>query len=382
MFDDVTVEQLRARGSVKWSAFPDAIGAFIAEMDFGTAPAVTDAVSEALARNQFGYLPEGFKADLGEAYANFAGGRYGVEIDPERVRPVVDVVEGLIAVINHFTTAGSPVIVPTPAYMPFLTVGEVVGREIVQVPLAHDGDRYVYDLDALARAFTVPGQLLVLCNPHNPIGRVLEGQELREIAEVVEAHGGVVYSDEIHAPVTYPGHSHVPYASVSAEAARHSITGTSTSKAWNVPGLKAAQLVFSNTDHFDQWRTFGRRYEQVASTIGVLAATAAYTRGEGWVDEVVGYLDANRTALTSLVQEHLPGARYSEPEGTFLAWLDVRDLNLPGRAADFFRQHANVATTAGEDCGAPGFVRLNFATPAPILSEAVRAMGEAAAIHS
>lgn len=381
MFDDVTMEQLRARGSVKWSAFPGAIGAFIAEMDFGTAPAVTDAVNDALARNQFGYLPEGFKAGLGEAYANFAGGRYGVEVDPELVRPVVDVVEGLIAVVNHFTTPGSPVIVPTPAYMPFLTVGEVVGREIVEVPLVQDGDRYVYDLDALARAFTVPGQLLVLCNPHNPIGRVLEAEELRAIAEVVEAHGGVVYSDEIHAPITYPGHDHVPYASVSEAAARHSITGTSTSKAWNVPGLKAAQLVFSNSGHFDQWRAFGRRYEQVASTIGVLAATAAYTRGEGWLDDVVGYLNANRTALTSLVQEHLPGAGYAEPEGTFLAWLDVRDLDLPGRAADFFLEHANVATTAGEDCGAPGFIRLNFATPEPILSEAVRAMGEAAAIH-
>src|SRR5699024_1559029 len=116
--------------------------------------------------------------------------------------------------------------------------------------------------------------------------------------------------------------------------------------------------------------------------IGVLAATAAYTRGEGWLDGVVSYLNTNRAALTSLVQQHLPGARYSEPEGTFLAWLDVRELDLPGRGADFFLQHANVATTAGEDCGVPGFVRLNFATPAPILSKAVRAMGEAVAIHS
>src|SRR5690625_4281839 len=122
MFDDVTVEQLRARGSVKWSAFPDAIGAFIAEMDFGTAPAVTDAVSEALARNQFGYLPEGFKADLGGAYANFAGGRYGVEIDPELVRPDVDVVEGLIDGINHLTMPGCPAIVHTPVDITLLHV--------------------------------------------------------------------------------------------------------------------------------------------------------------------------------------------------------------------------------------------------------------------
>lgn len=377
MFDDITVDELRSRGSVKWSAFPGAIGAFIAEMDFGTAPEVARAITEAVENRQFGYLPEGFKARVAHAYADFARTRYGSEIAPENIRPVVDVVEGIIAVINHYTAPGSPIIVPTPAYMPFLTLGEVVGREIIQVPMINDGGRYVYDLDALSRAFTVPGQLLALCNPHNPTGRVLTRQELTEVSEVVDARDGLVFSDEIHAPLTYDGHTHIPYASVSEMAAGHTITATSTSKAWNVPGLKAAQLVFSNPEHLAAWGSFGRRYEQVASTIGVLAATAAYTSGAAWLSDVMSYLDRNRTELASLVAEYLPAARYTMPEGTYLAWLDLRDLGINGRAADFFLTHAGVATTAGEDCGAPGFLRLNFATPTPILRQAVQAMGAA-----
>lgn len=376
MFDDITIDQLRRAGSVKWSTFPDAIGAFIAEMDFGTAPVITGAITDALQQGQLGYLPEGFKADLGEAFAAFAADRYGSAVSPELVRPVVDVVEGLIAVVEHFTPAGSPLIVPTPAYMPFLTIGEAVGREIVQVPLTREGDRYVYDLQALAAAFTVPGQLLVLCNPHNPIGRVLTRAELTAISEVVQARGGLVFSDEIHAPLTYDD-PHIPYANVNDAAAQHTITATSTSKAWNVPGLKAAQLIFSNPEHASAWRGFGRRYEQAASTLGVLAAIAAYTGGQGWLADVLTYLDGNRVLLADLVAEHLPGVRYVPPEGTFLGWLDVRDLDLPGPAAQFFLTHAGVATTAGEDCGAPGFLRLNFATPAPILTRAVSAMGAA-----
>lgn len=377
MFDHITVDQLRSRGSVKWSAFPDAIGAFIAEMDFGTAPEVTSALTGAIANAQFGYLPEHLKDSLGHAYADFSSRRYGATITPEYVRPVVDVVEALIAVITHYSAPGSPIIVPTPAYMPFLTVGAVTGREIIQVPLINDAGTYRYDLQALADAFTVPGQLLVLCNPHNPVGRVLTHPELVEISEIVESKGGIVFSDEIHAPITFPGHSHIPYASINAPAAAHTITASSTSKAWNVPGLKAAQIIFSNPAHVAQWQDFGRRYEQAASTVGVHAAIAAYTHGEAWLSQVLRYLGTNRSLLSDLVSEYLPRATYVQPEGTFLAWLDTRPLELDGRPVDFFLEQASVATTAGEECGAPGFVRLNFATPTPILTKALKAMGQA-----
>lgn len=381
MFDGITVAELRARGSVKWSRFPDAIGAFIAEMDFGTAPEVTEAIQSAISLNQFGYLPEGFVQGMSQAYADFSARRYDYPIDPEFVRPMSDVVQSFIATVTHFSTPGSAVIVPTPAYMPFLSLGAHIGREIIQVPMAQDGSSYVYDLDALADAFTEPGQTLVLCNPHNPIGRVLRREELEAISQVVDAKGGIVFSDEIHAPLTYAGHQHVPYASVNDAAAAHTITATATSKAWNTPGLKTAQLIFSNAAHLEKWQGVGHWAESGASTVGVLAATAAYSRGEPWLTDIITYLDGNRQALHGLIGEHLPGVGYTQPEGTFLAWLDARDLGISGRPSDFFLEHAGVALTAGEDCGAAGFLRLNFATSREILTEALEQMGSAV-IHN
>src|SRR3712207_4279594 len=221
VFDEVSVEELRRRGSLKWSLYPEAIGSFVAEMDFGTAPAVTEALHAAVDAAAFGYLPPALLQGVSEAYAAWSAHRYGWAVPPERVRPAADVLAGLAAAIEHFSRPGSPVILSTPAYMPFLTLPAALGREVVQVPMALDGDRYVYDLDALDAAFRAGGHLLVLCNPHNPIGRVLEPAEMTAVAEVVERHGGRVFSDEIHAPLVYEGHRHVPYASLGEVPAGH-----------------------------------------------------------------------------------------------------------------------------------------------------------------
>src|SRR3712207_6107497 len=152
-FDDVSVEELRAGGSLKWSLYPDAIGSFVAEMDFGTAPAVTKALHAAVDGAVFGYLPPALLEGMSEAYAAWSRDRYGWAVPPERVRPLADVLAGLAAAIEHFSRPGSPVILPTPAYMPFLVVPPALGREVIQVPMAWNGDRHVYDLDALAAAF-------------------------------------------------------------------------------------------------------------------------------------------------------------------------------------------------------------------------------------
>lgn len=376
-FDNITIDDLRRAGSVKWSRFPGTVGAFIAEMDFGTAPAVSEAIIEATRRGQFGYLPASFKADMATEFSGFADRRYGWSIDPADVRTLPDVLTALEVIIDEFTPPGSPIIVPTPAYMPFLTLPGRHDRPIVQVPMVPDGDRYVYDLDALAAAFTVPGQLFVLCNPHNPIGRVLSRAELLEIADVVEAKSGLVFSDEIHAPLTFAGAPHVPYAALTEATARHTITSTSTSKAWNIPGMKAAQLILSNDAHRARWNEVGDRVEESAATLGVIAAAAAYRDGEPWLTEVIDYLDGNRRALVDLVATHLPGVTYTPPEGTFLAWLDARGLGLPGEPADLALKIGKVATTSGAACGKSGFIRLNFATPRPILERAVTQIGAA-----
>ncbi|QGH69153.1 MalY/PatB family protein [Pseudactinotalea sp. HY158] len=378
-YDAITAEQLRAVGGMKWSAFPESVGAWIAEMDFGLAEPIAAALHDAVARGLVGYLPPRLTADLAQAFAGFAVDRYGWAVDPGDVRPLPDVLTALSAIIERFTPAGSPVIVPTPAYMPFLTIPGYCSREVVQVAMVRDGDRYVYDLDALAAAFTVPGQLFVLCNPHNPIGRVLEPAELLAISEVVEAKGGRVFSDEIHAPLVFDGHRHVPYASLNETTAGHTITATSASKAWNLPGLKAAQLVLSNDADRAVWQARAGRTAEGTSTLGVIAHTAAYTGALDWLDATIGYLDANRRELAGLVAEHLPGAEYIPPEGTYLGWLDLREAGLPAEPADYLRSHAGVAATSGAACGAPGFLRYNFATPAPIMRESIAAIGAAVA---
>lgn len=372
-FDDVTVADLRRSGGMKWARFPDKLGAFVAEMDFGTAPAITEALHRAVDDGLFGYLPPRLSEEMAAAAAGWLATRYGWEVPVERIRPLGDVIAGLQAAIEHFSEPGSPVIVPTPAYMPFLTVPGSLGRSILEVPMAVEDGRYVYDLDALDAAFRAGGQLLVLCNPHNPIGRVLEPAEMAAVAEVVDRHGGRVFSDEIHAPLVYPGRRHVPYAAVSELTASHTVTAMSASKAWNLPGLKCAQLVLSNDADARRWAEVGRHDEHGAANLGVVANTAAYSAGGPWLAEVLDYLDGNRRLLGDLLVEQLPSVGYVMPEGTYLAFLDCRPLALGDHPAEYFSEKAGVALTDGAACGVAGrgFVRLNFATPRPILRELV-----------
>lgn len=378
-FDLIDLEHLRGVGSLKWSKFPGTIGAFVAEMDFGTAPVVTSALHAAVDAGLFGYLPAEVSAEMSLACAEWQRAAYGWEIDPARVYPIADVVKGFEIALEHFSPPGAPVILPTPAYMPFLLVPPIHDREILQVPLVESGGRYAMDLDGLAAAFRAGGHLLVLCNPYNPVGRVFDRTELEGIAAVVAEHDGRVFSDEIHSPVVYPGATHLPYASVSDITASHTITATSASKAWNLPGLKCAQLILSNDADVAVWNRVGFLALHGASTLGVVAATAAYRSGKPWLNQVRGYLDGNRQLLTELIPAHLPGARYVPPEGTYIGWLDCRGLRIDGSPAEFFRDHAEVALTDGRDCGAAGagFVRLVFATPRPILEQAVAQMGAA-----
>ena len=200
---------------------------------------------------------------------------------------------------------------------------------------------------------------------------------------MVEANGGRVFADEIHAPLIYPGAAHVPYASLSGVTAAHAVTGTAASKGWNLPGLKCAQFLLSNDQDAAAWAERGSTFEHGASTPGVQAATAAYRAGGPWLGDVVAYLDGSRALLADLLAEHLPEVGYRPPEGTYLAWLDCRDRSgdrgTGASPAEFFLAKARVMLTDGAACGAAGrgHVRLNFATPRPILTEIVRRMAGA-----
>ncbi|WP_108249693.1 MalY/PatB family protein [Planctomonas deserti] len=378
-FDARSAAELREHGSLKWSMYPDTIGAFVAEMDFGIAPEVSAALHAAIDGAVTGYLPADLADAMSAATAAWYRDAYGWAVPAARVHPVADVIAAFELAIQKYSRPGSKVIVPTPAYMPFLFVPQALGREVIEVPSVEVDGRWRMDLAGVERAFDDGGHLLVLCNPHNPLGTVATRDELRAIADLVERRGGRVFSDEIHAPLVYAGSTHVPYASLSPVTAAHTVTATSASKAWNLAGLKCAQVILSNDADEAHWQTFGAMASHGASNLGVIGNTAAYTSGGRWLGEVLEYLDGNRMLVGEMVAEHLPGIAYTAPEGTYIAWLDFRTCGIEGDVAEFFRANAGVALTDGAACGevGAGFARFVFALPRPLLREAFARMGDA-----
>ncbi|MHC9046879.1 MalY/PatB family protein [Microbacterium saperdae] len=378
-FDARSRVQLDRPHSRKWSLHPGRIGAWVAEMDFGVAPVIAEALARAVADENLGYLSPPVAAELGEATADWMRDEYGWAVDPERVHHVADVMAALGVAVREYSPAGSAVIVPTPAYMPFLTYLPSIGHPVIEVPGGEVDGRWQHDLERIEEAFAAGARTLVLCNPHNPTGTIAGREELEAIAEIVERHGGRVFADEIHAPLRFDRAPFIPYASISDATAGHTVTGTSASKAWNIAGLKTAQLITSNDADQELYRRFGFAVHHGASTLGVVASTAAYRQGKPWLDEVIGYLEGSRRQLASLVQEQLPGAVYRIPEATYIGWIDVSALGIAGPPAEFFREQADVVLTEGRLLGRgyEDYVRIVFATPRPILEEAFVAMGEA-----
>jgi cysteine-S-conjugate beta-lyase len=371
---------LRARGSFKWTApGPDGFGAAVAEMDFGAAPAILDALAGLSADANFGYLPQFLADELAAACAEFTKRRYGWDVDPALIHHVPDVIKALEIAITHFSRPGSPVILPTPAYMPFLSVPGFLGREIIQVRMRNDAGFFTLDLEAIEDAFRAGGHLLIFCNPYNPLGRVFTPEEMTQLTELVDRHHGRVFADEIHGPLVYPGTRHIPYASTCDTAASHTLTATSASKAWNLPGLKCAQVILTNEPDRQRWEEMGFFASHGASNPGVVANIAAFRHGETWLDEVLDYLDDGRHLLARLLDRHLPQVRYRPPDGTYLAWLDCSAMDLPDSPGTLVTDRARITVVDGPAFGAggPGAFRFNFATPHPILAEMVERIAAA-----
>ncbi|MBA3338709.1 MAG: aminotransferase class I/II-fold pyridoxal phosphate-dependent enzyme [Geodermatophilaceae bacterium] len=350
-------------------------------MDFGCAPAIVQALHAGVDSQRFGYLPPLLVADMQQACVDWLAASYDWAVPPTDIRPVGDVIAALETTIEHFTRPGSAVVVPTPAYKHFLDVPLRAGRKVVEVPMILTGQRWEFDLDGLNRAFADGAGLLILCSPYNPLGRVFSPDELRALSALVDQHDVRVFADEIHCPLVLPGATHTPYATVSAAAAGHSVSALSASKAWNLAGLKCAQVVLTNEPDRAKWADLGLAPEIGTSNLGLIANAAAFRDGAGWLSDVLAYLDRNRTRLGELVAQRLPGVVYRRPEGTYLAWLDFTALDLGDRPGAFFREHAGVVSTEGLECGEAGrgCLRLNLATPEPILVEVVERMALALA---
>jgi cystathionine beta-lyase len=371
-FDSVDVERLRRRRTVKWTLHgPDVLAAWVAEMDFDVAPAVRAAIVDAVDREDFGYVP-GDLGDLTTACAEFLLAEYGWSVPPARIFPVADVLAGVSAALDVFVAPAAPVVLPIPAYPPFFEIVELTGREVVTTPMIDGGGRVTLDVDAIDAALGAGAGAVLLCSPHNPTGRAFSAPELDTLARVVDRHGARVVADEVHAPLVYEPHRHVPYASVSEAAAAHSVTVLSTSKAFNLAGLKCAQVVTTNHADAARWRELPVFAVPGPTPLGVAASTAAYRDGREWRRELVAYLDGNRRMLVELLAAELPGAACSLPEATYLAWLDCAPLGLDDPAR-FFLDRARVAVSDGRPFG-PGYeqhVRLNFATSRALLEQIV-----------
>lgn len=383
-FERLTVQDLRDRGGSKWTTYPEAIGSFIAESDFGTAPAVLRAVEERVANAAFGYSTKQERADVGRAYARWAQERFGWALDPEQIGVLPEVLTSLEITLEHFSRPGSAVVLPTPTYMPFFTLLRDHGRETIETPLLPTADGWAFDYDAIERAFAAGAGLLVLVNPANPTGTVFTREQLLPLVDIVDRHGGRVWADEIHSPILFDGRRHVPYASLSETAAAHTVTASSASKGWNIPGLKCSQIVFSNPDDLKTWQQVGRWPSHTVGNLGIFATIAAYEHGGGWLDELTAHLEGHRELLGRLVAQHLPSAGYVPAEATYLAWLDLRPYGLDENPQRFLLREAGVAGTHGRHCGRDfaGFFRLNFATPAAILTEKIERIGRALELRS
>ncbi|WP_027343007.1 MalY/PatB family protein [Hamadaea tsunoensis] len=370
----VPLNELRERTSVKWREYPpDVLPMFVAEMDVRIAEPVQDAIVAAVRSSDTGY-PHG--TAYAEALAEFAGRRWDWDLAPDQQTSVADVMTGITEALRLVTDPGDAVVLNPPVYAPFYDFTEHAGRHIVRAPLGPDGRIDFAVLEAAFKHGRSGGRrcAYLLCNPHNPTGTVPTRTELEQVAELARGWGVRVVADEIHAPLVLPGAVFTPYAQVDPLG----LVLMSASKAWNLAGFKAAQLI-AGRDAVADLRRVPELVSHGPSHSGVIAHVAALREGGAWLDELLAGLAENRALLQALLAEHLPAVRLIPPEGTYLSWLDCRDLGIEGEPADFFLEHGRVAFVRGPvfGGGGAGHVRLNYATSPELLTEGVRRMAAA-----
>lgn len=378
---DLTDEQLRARGGIKWTLPPaDVLSAWVAESDVAPARVVVERLHALVDRGDFGYPPKDACTGVPEAFARFARDRWGWSVDPARVVLAGDVMAGVLLALTTLCEK-APVVVPTPAYPPFLDAVPLAGLPLVTVPLDPAAPAEL-DLDRIGAALADGARTVLLCNPHNPWGRAFHRDELEALRGVVTRHGARVVSDEIHAPLVLPGAEHVPYASLEGTA-DHVTTVLSASKAWNLPGLKCAQIIAGNDADLAALRALPIVANHGVATPGIAGTLAAYGDGGPWLDAWVERLGNNRDLFARLVVERLPGVRMRPLQATYLAWLDVRELGFggPGQPdpseAALNRGRVMVNDGRAFGPGGEGHVRVNLATAPERIERIVDALARA-----
>jgi cystathionine beta-lyase len=308
--------------------------------------------------------------------------RFGYKPPAGSIFLVGDIIAGFESVLRVLARSDAPVIVPTPAYHLLLHTPQTFARNLIELPCVINGEgRYLIDYERLDKLLE-PGAVFALTNPYNPVGQVYTREELERLAQIVEARGALVFADEVHSPLVLdPNARHIPYASVSAAAAEHSVTAISASKAFNVAGLKCAQLIIPGKRLRAMWKPYGCFYSDGVSRLGLYAAATAYLDPScaQWLDEVLDKLRVNLAFAQDYFAGHAPEVMLGQHQATYLLWLDVRAYELGKSPSDYLREHARVAVNDGADYGkgSAGYVRLNLALEPKRLQEAVRRISEA-----
>jgi cystathionine beta-lyase len=365
------LSQLQKRRSAKWREFPsDVLPLPVAEMDFEIAKPIRDVLEEMIKGSDTGYL--GPIPELGINLAKFSKARWGWEIDPEQVFTATDVGVGMVEMARTVVNPGDLIMINSPVYHNMNNWITELKCKSYDAPLTKTGLHYTIDLNAIERGYAAGVKAHFLCNPHNPVGTVFTREELAELAELAKKYGVTVFSDEIHAPLTYDAKNFVPFLEVSETAREVGICVTAASKSWNLAGLKCATVITAHPKQQERAKSMPEAVHFRASLFGAVASATAYECVD-WLDSAIETFESNRKYLKNLLTQSLPAVGYRVPDFSYLAWLDLSGLNLGENPAQVLLEKGKLALNAGITFGpeSGNFVRLNFATGEEMLNEAV-----------
>ena len=365
------LSQLQKRRSAKWREFPsDVLPLPVAEMDFEIAKPIRDVLEEMIKGSDTGYL--GPIPELGVNLAKFSKARWGWEIDPEQVFTATDVGVGMVEMARTVVNPGDLIMINSPVYHNMNNWITELKCKSYDAPLTKTGLHYTIDLNAIERGYAAGVKAHFLCNPHNPVGTVFTRDELAELAELAKKYDVTVFSDEIHAPLTYDAKNFVPFLAVSEIAREVGICVTAASKSWNLAGLKCATVITAHPKQQERAKSMPEAVHFRASLFGAVASATAYECVD-WLDSAIETFESNRKYLNNLLTQSLPAVGYRVPDFSYLAWLDLSGLNLGENPAQVLLEKGKLALNAGITFGpeSGSFVRLNFATGEEMLDEAV-----------
>ena len=374
-YDFDQVVERKSTDSIKWQRYGnDVIPLWVADMDFVSPEPIVKALHERVDHRVFGYGGPG--EELISVIQERLKKLYRWDVLAEHIVFVPGVVTGLNLAYQLFADPGDGILVQPPVYSHFITDPVIRSRTLVDPPLIKKGNTYEIDFDTFEKTITSRTRIYVLCNPHNPVGRVFRTDELERLADICIRNNILICADEIHCDLLYPGYQHIPIATLGNEVAERTITFMSPSKTFNLAGLKCSFAIISNPLLREAWVRGSEGLIPHVNIMGLTAALAGFKDGQDWLDQCLSYLRSNRDFLVEYVREKLPSISMTRMEGTYLAWLDCTKSGIRGNPFYFFLREGKVALNDGAECGkgGEGFVRLNFACPRKTLVDALERM--------